>query len=269
MDCTRNQLTVKQEVIQFLKSLGIDVHTTTKALGHQGFFRHNRIDISRELREERFLPTIIHEFAHYVIYNKKIVCKDFLPIFRQNDDYIYDELLKVTNWVDKNSTLEKLYIQKENLKTAIKQYEQIIKAKYPEFKRNESFKPFYKYARFSDLRYLLKHDAVRVLHWFSYKTYSIINLEQEFSDIPKEFAAYLRLKSCQRKQTSISRKINKMNKYYNEPTELFARFVEGLFLDKEKINELAPRTFNLFYDLYQENYYTNLKELFSIVNICV
>ena len=60
-----------------------------------------------------------------------------------------------------------------------------------------------------------------------------------------------------------------MNKYYNEPTELFARFVEGLFMDKEKINELAPRTFNLFYDLYQENYYTNLKELFSIVNICV
>ena len=64
MDCTRNKLTVKQEVIQFLKSLGIDVHTTTKALGHQGFFRHNRIDISRELREERFLPTIKIGRAH-------------------------------------------------------------------------------------------------------------------------------------------------------------------------------------------------------------
>ena len=96
-----------------------------------------------------------------------------------------------------------------------------------------------------------------------------MNLEQEFPDIPQEFAAYLRLKSCQRKQNSISRKINKMNKYYNEPTELFARFVEGLYLDSEKVIELAPRTFSIFKVLYEEGYYPNLNELFSIVNICV
>lgn len=269
MDCTRNKLVIIQEVIQFLKSLGLEVHTTTKALGHQGFFRRNRIDISRELREERVLPTLIHEFAHYVIYNKKVICKDFYPIFKLDDKYIYDELLKVTNWVDKNSTLEKLYVQKENIKTSIRQQEQIIKSKYPTFKRNERFKPFHKYARFSDIKYLLKHDAVRVLHWFTYKTYSIINLEQEFPDIPKEFAAYLRLKSCQRKQSAISRKINKMNKYYNEPTELFARFVEGLFLDKDKTLELAPKTFILFKQLFLDGYYTNLSDLFLIVNICV
>ena len=137
------------------------------------------------------------------------------------------------------------------------------------FKRNEKFKHFHKYARFSDVKHLLKYDAIKVMNWFSYKTYSIMNLEQEFPDIPQEFAAYLRLKSCQRKQNSISRKINKMNKYYNEPTELFARFVEGLYLDSEKVIELAPRTFSIFKVLYEEGYYPNLNELFSIVNICV
>ena len=96
-----------------------------------------------------------------------------------------------------------------------------------------------------------------------------MNLEQEFPDIPQEFAAYLRLKSCQRKQNSISRKINKMNKYYNEPTELFARFVEGLYLDKEKVIEFAPQTFSIFKGLYEKGYYPKLNELFSIVNICV
>lgn len=269
MDCTRNELVKKQEIINYFKSLGIEVHTTTKALGHQGFFRRNRIDISRVLREDRIIPTLIHEFSHYIVFNKKNICKDFLPIFNQDDEFIYNELYAVTNWVDENSKLEKLYIQKENIKNTIKQQERIIKNKYPEFKRNEKFKPFQKYARFSDVKHLLKYDAIKVLNWFSYKTYSIMNLEQEFPDIPQEFAAYLRLKSCQRKQNSISRKINKMNKYYNEPTELFARFVEGLYLCKEKVIELAPRTFSIFKALYEEGYYLKLNELFSIVNICV
>lgn len=269
MDCTRNKLNKKCEIIQFFQSLGIDVHTTTKALGHQGFFRRNRIDISKNISSDRVIPTLIHEFAHYVIFNKKNICKDFYPIFNQDCEYIYQELLAVTNFVDSNSTLEKLHIQKENVKKVIKQQEQIIKAKYPDFKRNDKFKPFLKYARFSDLKHLLKYDAIKVLHWFSYKTYSIINIENEFPDIPREFAAYLRLKSGQRKQSSISRKINKMNKYYNEPTELFARFIEGLYIDKNKIIQLAPQTYNLFRDLFKDGYYTHLDKLFAIVNICI
>ena len=68
MDCTRNELS--KEIIQFFKSLGIDVHTTTKALGHQGFFRLNRIDISKDIKPERVIPTLIHEFSHYIIYKK-------------------------------------------------------------------------------------------------------------------------------------------------------------------------------------------------------
>ena len=71
MDCTRNELVKKQEIINYFKSLGIEVHTTTKALGHQGFFRRNRIDVSRVLKEDRIIPTLIHEFSHYIVFNKK------------------------------------------------------------------------------------------------------------------------------------------------------------------------------------------------------
>ncbi len=265
MDCTRNELS--KEIIQFFKSLGIDVHTTTKALGHQGFFRLNRIDISKDIKPERVIPTLIHEFSHYIIYKKKPLCKDFYPIFKTDNEAIYNELQKVTNLVDKNSTLEKLYIQKNNIKDTIAYHEKIIKKKYPDFKRGKEFKPFIKFSRFSDVRYLLKHDAVKVLHWFNYKTYSIINIENEFPDMPEEFISYLKLRSCQRKQTSITRRIRKLNKYYNEPTELFARFIEGLYLDNDKTKNIAPNTYKIFMQLFNENYYNPLNKLFEIVNI--
>lgn len=268
MDCTRNRINEKKkEIVLFFKSLGLDVRTKTKALGHQGFFRVNRIDISKDIKEERIIPTLIHEFAHYITYKKKTLCKDFNPIFLRNDEYIYDELIKVTNFVDANSTLEKLYIQKDNIKNTIKYHEKIIKNKYPDFKRNEKFKQFQKYSKNSPAKHLVKYDAIKILHWFSYKTYSIINIEQEFPDMPIEFVSYLKLKSCQRKQSSITRKINKMNKYYSSPTELFARFIEGLYIDIDKTKELAPRTYDLFKGLYDNNYYTPIENLFEIVNI--
>ena len=268
MDCTRDKIKdLKRQIIDFFRALGIDVHTSTKALGHQGFFRVNRIDISKNINENRIIPTLLHEFAHFITFNIKAKCNDFIPIFKCNESYIYDELIKITNFVDENSKLEKLYIQKENIKNSIKHHEKIIKNKYPEFKRNEKFKPFIKHTRHSDAKYLLKHDAIKVLHWFTYKTYSIINIENEFPDMPEEFISYLKLKSCQRKQSSIARKINKMNKYYSSPTELFARFIEGLYINKEKVINLAPKTFQLFKELYNTNYYTHLNKLFEIVNI--
>ena len=54
----------KKELIKYFKSLGLTVHTTTKARGHQGFFLKNRIDISKNIPENRVVPTLLHEFAH-------------------------------------------------------------------------------------------------------------------------------------------------------------------------------------------------------------
>ena len=56
----------KTELVNYFKSLGLEVHTGTKARGHQGFFIKNRIDVSKNVPENRVVPTLLHEFAHYI-----------------------------------------------------------------------------------------------------------------------------------------------------------------------------------------------------------
>ena len=82
--------------------------------------------------------------------------------------------------------------------------------------------------------------------------------------MPKEFAAYIRLKSCQKRQSRVSSKINRMNKYYKRPTELFARFVEGLYINAETVKKIAPNSYKRFFDLMNSGYY---KELSKITNL--
>ena len=55
-----------KDLIKYFKSIGLEVHTTTKARGHQGFYMKRRIDISKNISESRVIPTLLHEFAHYV-----------------------------------------------------------------------------------------------------------------------------------------------------------------------------------------------------------
>ena len=97
----------------------------------------------------------------------------------------------------------------------------------------------------------MKGDAVRSRRCF--------NLLKDFTDIPKAFAAYIRLKSYQKKQARISARINKYKKYYERPTELFARLVEALYLDKEWTQAIAPNVTKKFYELLRDDYYYELK----------
>ena len=93
------------------------------------------------------------------------------------------------------------------------------------------------------------------------KSHDLIdNIEKDF-DISREFAAYIRLKSCQKKQARVSAKINRLKKYYKKPTELFARFVEGLYLNHDMIKNLAPHTYNKFFYLLNIGYYNELKNI--------
>ena len=41
---------------------------------------------------------------------------------------------------------------------------------------------------------------------------------------------YIKMKSLQRKQARINTKIRKLNNYYNQPSELWARFFELFFM---------------------------------------
>ena len=260
-----------EELIKHLTALGLDVHTSTKARGHQGFYMKKRIDISCNIPEQRLIPTLLHEFAHYVHSQiESSIEKNggtLEVLFDDKYTSIYEkELILVTNFVDKHSKFEKLKEHKSIIKSKISAYEGIIKISYPQFMRSKKFKEFDKYIKNSDAKYLLKYDRVKLLKGFLFKKYiflSIDNIEKDFENMPDEFAAYIRLKSCQKRQSRISAKINRLRKYYTKPTELFARFIEGLYTDKEQVKKLAPYTYNRFCELLKNGYYPNLAEVIT------
>ena len=183
-------------------------------------------------------------------------------LFKEDNPIFMDELIKVTNFVDQNSLCVRLYEHKDRVKSKIKEYENIIKMYYPKFLRSKKFKEFDKYIKKSNARYLLKYDRVKLIQGGFFrktiKLYTIDNLEKDFTDMPKAFAAYIRLKSFQKKQSRISARINKYKKYYERPTELFARLIEGLYLDKEWTEAIAPNVTEKFYELLKNGYYYEL-----------
>ena len=136
---------MKKQLIKYFKSLGIEVYTNTKARGHQGFFLQNRIDISKYTREERVIPTLLHEFSHYIhqrLESNMVKTGGSLEvIFNLSPSQlltllaIQSELLNVTSFVDTNSHLTKLKEHKDLVKKKVKVQEEIIKKYYPNFMR--------------------------------------------------------------------------------------------------------------------------------------
>jgi len=200
---------MKKQLIKYFKSLSIEVYTNTKARGHQGFFLKNRIDISKNTKEERIIPTLLHEFAHY-IHNKlepdmpKNGGEINVLFHLGNDDkstsIIKKEMLAVTNFVDTNSHHAKLLEHKNQVKKRIKSLEAQIKKDYPNFMRSKKFKEFDKYIKKSKAKYLLKYDRVKLISPFLRRVeiYTIDNLERDFPDIQPAFCACVRLKSAQK-----------------------------------------------------------------------
>jgi len=260
----------EKDLIVYFKSLGLTVNTTTKARGNLGFFMKNRIDISKNVPPARMVPTLLHEFAHFVHYGLEPDINKtggtFLKLFNEENPLFEAELIKVTNFVDENSLCVRLYEHKDLIKNKIKEYEKIIKSDYPKFMRSKRFKEFDKYIKKSNAGYLLKYDRVKLLTGFWRKRCTIIStdtIETDFPDIPKAFAAYIRLHSCQKKQKRISARINRLQKYYKRPAELFARLVEGLYIDKEWVCALAPYSSEKFYKLLYSGYYKYLDKVIS------
>ncbi len=256
-------------LIDFIRKQGLIVNTKTKARGHQGFFSNGRIDISKNIPDGRIVPTLLHEFSHYIHSKMELsIAKTggSLSVLFNNPEYmseIFEELVNVTHFVDENSLHKKLSYHKEQIKKKIKELDIEIKKEYPQFQRSKNFKELEKLVRKTNAKYLLKYDRVKIKGWFFQcpKIISIDTIEQDFPDLKPSIIAFIRLKSYQKKQNRVSQRINKLNKYYERPTELFARFVEGVYIDEEKIKELAPKSFERFYELLNENYYGELKML--------
>ena len=269
MASTRNSALIKSELIRYISSLGITVNTITKARGNKGFFKEGRIDVSKTLDDFSAIRVLIHEFAHYSNYKLDKSFKSLDPLFGDSSSILTEELMNVTKFVDKNSIAGKLNAEKERLTEEIKRNTESIKSTYPNFALTEDFKPFKKYARWSDVKYLEKYDRVKVSSLSSEKLYTIATVKEDFPVIDDEFVAYLNLRSNQRKRAKISRRITKLEKYYSEPCELFARFIEGIYIDMDRVKELAPNTFELFVERFNKNHYFGLREIFSIVRILI
>ena len=263
-------LTKDKEFIKYLKSLGLTVKTNTKARGNKGFFTKNRIDISKNIPQERFFDVLSHEFAHYI--HSKLEPQTFnkggslQKLFDCADiSNIEKELIEVTNFVDPNSRLEKLYKIKEQYKKRIKQKESEIKMTCPDFQKSKPYKPFEKVIKKSKAKYLLKYDRIKLITPFLRRVefYSIAAAHLDFPELKPEFIDILQLKSLQRKQANNSRRINKYKKYYNSAGELFARFVQGLVYDETATKTLAPNAYSRFFELMNRGYYKELDYLFK------
>ena len=235
------------ELKDYLQSLGINVNIgKNKANGHKGVFKRRlngfRIDVSKNLEYEDALSVLLHEFAHYVHYSYDSSLKSLDFIFDNFNDELREELINVTvDDVPKNFA-KSLYEKKNSLSDEIKDIVSKIKEELPNFKQT--------------LKYLLRYDRVRVFN----KLYSVDNLDRDFSltEVQKN---YILLKSKQRYLRRINSKINKLNKYYNNPSELFARFIGMYYTNPNRVNILAPKACKIM----RETKITLLKNVDQII----
>jgi len=264
----------ENDFLSFLAKQGIVVKTNTHARGNLGICFKNRIDISKKVPTEKRLQVLFHEYAHKIHYDieKESFSKggSLQKLFNLDDvKEIEKELIKITNIIDENSLFFNFYNQKDKIYSEINELERIIKKEYPEFKRSQDFKPAKKYLKSSPAKYLLRYDNVKIVHPVFRKEsiYSIKNIDNDFHDLPESIRAYIKLKSCERLYKRLYRAKNKAEKYYTRPTELFARFVEGIYSNKNKIIELAPLSYSRFEELLNSGYYGKLKELFILAGL--
>lgn len=258
------------EMVDFVRSLGLVVNTNTRARGHQGFFLKNRIDISTTIDYQRKIEVMIHEFTHYIharIEPDISRTHGSLEALFPNADLekISDEMFAVTRFVDKNKGYRTLLQKKDEISEEIKTLSKEIKEVYPDFKRSEPYKKIEKDIKKTDAKYLLKYDRVCVKTMFSTKTrnYSITGIDADFPEFNKIQKSYLILKSKQRMLKRISGRINRLNNYYKRPTELFARFVEALFVDTNRVSEIAPYTYLVFCKELAQNRYLELADFIN------
>lgn len=264
----------KKKLVDFLKNLGIDVHFDTKARGNAGFCTGSRIDISKNLSDEKAKDVLLHEFAHFVHFKlEPDIAKSHGTLEKLFDtdeklivDEIENELFQITLIVFNGETTRRIKALKENLGQKIKAEREIIKKYYPNFQVGEKFKEFNKYVRFSSAKYLLKYDKVIVRGgWFTMDTtISVKTVEDDFPKMPEAFVAYIRMKSYERHRNRINARNGRINRYLKQPTELFARFFQFYCFDIYGAKMLAPVSVRRFEKLFAENYYPFLRKFFDV-----
>lgn len=229
------------EISNYLKDLGIQVNIgKNEALGNKGLFKCEknksyRIDISKHLPNDEIIPVLVHEFAHYLHYKHDNKLKSLEFIFGELSDEMQNELTEITVQEIPKSAATSLINIKEQLKEEIQEIASSIKSYKDNFKISKPDKTIERTIKFP-ASYLLKHDRIKVYN----KIYSIENIRKDFNFLTQPQVQYINLKSKQRALKRINSKITKLNKYYSEPSELFARFLTQYFLSYNKAKKFAP-----------------------------
>lgn len=246
MVSTRNSV---DNIIDYLESLNININIAkTKARGNKGFFSVKgsayRIDVAKNIGEDSILSVLAHEFAHYVhyLYDKSLKSLDF--IFENFSDEILEELISVTVDLIPKETIKPFFDQKENLKSEIK----LLTKELLKYSDKNEFDKIEKKIKKTSLKYLLKYDRVKVLEGLSFKIYSIDDLDRD-----SECYLFLKLKSKQRALKRINSKLNRLNKYYNSMTELFARSFEMYVVNKSLLMKKAPTVCRCYDEIIKTN----------------
>ena len=113
-------------------------------------------------------------------------------------------------------------------------------------------------------KYLLKYDRVKLFGFFSSKLYSITDIKNS-TELSKDEINYLIIKSKQRALKRINSKINKLNRYYNSNTELFARAIELFIKDKEYFKNNAPTLYDQINNAIETSRVPELRNLILIL----
>lgn len=203
------------ELVDFIEQQGVEVNIAkNKARGNKGFFRVKgdrfRIDISKSLDEKSVLSTLVHEFSHFVHYKYDKTLKSLDFIFDNTNNDLINEMINLTVDSIPKESVAPMFKQKEDVKKEIKELCAKIQKKYPDFKPNNLTYP----------------PLERKLRWM-------------FFD--ENVKTYLEIKYRQKILNRINSRINRLNRYYNSPTELFARTMEAYVFDKENFKQRAPR----------------------------
>lgn len=257
-------------LINYIESLGVQVNIKKNtARGNKGFFKalspyNYRIDISKVISDDDILRVLVHEFAHYIHFKNDKTLQSLNFIL---DDYdAKQELIELTVDSISKSTVKPLFDKKEYYNQKVKELSKELKSKYHDFKLTQAYKPLENKISKTDYKYLLKHDSVIVHNFLGKITYSISELENSGNVLPKDELNYLKLKSAQRGIRKINGKISKLNKYYNSPTELFARSFEYFIFEPDKMQELTPNLYLRYKDIIDLKKNNMLSEMFEILN---
>ena len=249
----------------YLESEGVEVKLSkTSARGNKGIFlRKNgnlRIDISKKINDESTLSTLIHEFSHFLHFKYDSALKSLNFIFDDFNDDLKEELINVSADAIPKEFAQSLLSQKYEISKNIKNYSNVLKQKYTDFKLSKPYRKIESQIK-RPLSYLLKYDNVKL----GSIVYSIENINKHFPYISEEVLLYIKIKSNQRLLRKINSRINKLNRYYSEPSELFARFLECYFLNKKKAYNLAPFSCKIIDDKINANSFPMLNKVHEII----